>query len=668
MPSSDANLADRRGSLVESHQGLDPRVLLFYFLLAALLLTLVGGLAWRQLFNESSYNKAARLQNQRRVLIPGPRGRILDRNGRILVDNHARFSAVLYLDEIRDDFLREFRAIKRNYAAIPSRDRPSEDQLKSIARATVAQRYLDQVNAILGRDDQVSRAKLNNHFVSEKILPYTLIDDLSPQDYSRLLERLPATSPLQVYTTSVRSYPFNSAAAHVLGYVKRDDDITAEDFPGEDLHTFKMKGSLGASGLERQFDDLLQGEPGGMIFRVDPAGYKINPPLEKRLPQQGHDLVTSLDVELQQAMEEAIGDQTGSAVALDVATGEVLAMASKPDYDLNLWSPRISPENYVKITDSGALYDLALRGTYAPGSTFKILVSIAGLRSGRIDPNDTSVDCEGTIYLGRTRKTCDNGLAHHGNLDLAGAIADSCDIYFYRHGIDLGPSLIAAEARRFHLDQPTGIELPGEIKNTGRKVGIIVPDPEWKKRIFDQPWTDGDTANMAIGQGFVQFSPLQMACFAASVARDETYTKPTLLHDSNRAPQHTEPSGLTSTQRAVLLRGMEGVIEHGTAAKFFAIPDNQIPGVTIAGKTGTAQREVYKDGKFIGHTNTAWFICFAPADHPTIAIAAALEGDTVGENYAGGIYGAGVAQAVLKKYFEIKSRPAGATIQVKPVQ
>jgi penicillin-binding protein 2 len=410
-----------------------------------------------------------------------------------------------------------------------------------------------------------------------------------------------------------------------------------------------MRGTLGKDGLEKRFDSELQGQPGGSIFYVDQAGYKVNPPIEERLPVKGKDLRISLDIDLQIAAEQAIGDQEGSAVALDPRTGEVLVLASKPDYDLNNFYPHMSQATVADIEKRGAWLDRAINGFYPPGSTFKTLVAIAGLRRGTLSPTDTSVDCEGFVKIGNRIFVCDKPFdAHHGRLDLSHAITESCDIYFYMHGIQIGPAAIAEEARRFHLDRPTGIELPDE----GRR--MIIPDPQRRMRLTGEQWTDGDTANMAIGQGEVQESPLVMACYAASLARNEIYTVPTLLHDPNRPTQHTEAIGLTADQRAVLLAGMEGCTGPTGTAKSLSLPDMKIPGVRIAGKTGTSQ---YGD-----HLNVAWFICFAPIENPQIAMAVAVRSDQPGENFQGGVYGALVADAILKKFFEKLNRPSPNTI------
>src|SRR5215207_8521046 len=256
MATTDTNLAERSGSLVEAHKNYDPRIMFFYFVLAALLATLVLGLAYQQLSKVGDYADAERQQNQRRILYPGPRGNIEDRNGNVLVNNRARFSVRLLLDQLR----REQHRIRNNFRAADDKDVPTRSQLVKLARVSVVQRYLDQINAILGRFDKVKADDLNKHFERELLLPYTLIDDLEPAEYAKLLERLPVNSPAQVYTLSTRSYPYGSAAAHTLGYVGATEEVQLEDFPGADLKTFKMKGTSGREGVEKRFDAVLQGE------------------------------------------------------------------------------------------------------------------------------------------------------------------------------------------------------------------------------------------------------------------------------------------------------------------------------------------------------------------------------------------------------------------------
>jgi penicillin-binding protein 2 len=649
MSGSQSNLAESSGNLLQAHKGYDPRVIFFYFVLAALLLTLAGGLAYQQLFQAEIYHERERVQSQRRVIVPGPRGNIYARDGTtILVGNRPRFSVVLYLDELKSEFLREARVIRRNYRASGIKDMP----YSQIARVSVAQRYLDEVNKILGREEKINAPALGRHFGGQLLLPYTLLADLTGEEYARLIERLPVRSPLQVYTSSTRSYPFGSAAAHALGYVRIDDHVTAENFPGEGLETFKMKGTVGKNGLEKTFDDHLQGEAGGTIFRVDPSGYKVNPPLERRLPVQGKNLVSSLDIDLQLVAEQGIGDQVGAAVAIEIATGEVLTLVSKPDYDLRTFSPRVTTEAYALIQAKGAEYNQAITGLYPPGSTFKILTAIAALRRGVITPDEPIIDCDGVLRRFNHNFVCDNGTAHHHEILLRPAIAQSCDIYFHEAGWLTKPEGLAEEARRFRFGTRSGIELPAEGRG-------LVPDEAWKKRAGRGNWVPGDTAHMAMGQGDVLVTPLQMACFAASVARGEVSTQPTLVHDPQRPLQRSESIGLTLAQRAALFEGMEACTlpPKGTARFLTTDALYRVPGIRIAGKTGTAQKVATVDGK-TGNINIAWFICFAPVERPEIAVAVALVGDTPGEEYGGGRNAGPVASAIMRKYFEKKNHPA----------
>jgi penicillin-binding protein 2 len=637
-----SDLSDRSGHLVESRQGFDSRVVSFYFFIGALLLILVAGLAYRQLIQTGAFHERERQQNQRRILLPGPRGNIYDRNGNLLVGNKSRFALVLYLDELQDEFNSEFRIIRKNYRETGDKDLPSYGQMEQIARMTVVQRYLDQVDSILGRQEQVDAVKLKRHFDVQLLLPYTLLDDLTQDEFARLIEGLPPTSPLQVYPSNMRFYPYGSAAAHTLGYVGTDENVEAENFPGQDLTTFRMKGAIGRDGLEKRFDAQLQGEAGGAIFRVNPDGYKVNPPLEKLLPRQGKSLVTSLDIDLQQVAEQEIVNQggTGAAVALDVRTGEVLVLASKPDYDLNEWSPRLSQAARDDIEKRGAWQNLALNGLWPPGSTFKTVVTIAGLRHG-LTPDFTAT-CDGSMQIGNRTFLCDNGDGDHGTIALREAIGESCDVFFWTWGLALGPGPIVEEARRLHLDRPTGVELPSETRH------MLIPDPAWKEKERGEQWFQGDTANFSIGQGYVLVTPLQMACLAASLARDETVTVPTLIHDANRPRQHTEPLGLTPEQRAALLDGMEACTNttypSDTASLLATVPTYEVPGVRIAGKTGTAQVP--------GKLDIAWFICFAPRDNPEIAVAVAVASDTPNEGFGGGLHAAPIAAKILQKYFE----------------
>ena len=642
--------SDRPGGLVESHRGYDPRLWLYQGLLLLMLLILAVGLGYQQLGRADLHRERETVQSQRRVVVPGPRGNIYDRDGRLLVGNRPRFAVTLNLDELHNDFYREFLRIRRNYRDTGDKDIPSGEQLKHIARVAVVQRHLNQVNRILHTRHRVNSAALDRHYRQNRILPYLLLEDVSPADYARLLEQLPVRSPLQVYTSSTRFYPHGALAAHVLGYTGIDDDIEVDEaLPGSELTTFKMRGARGKNGLELQLDSRLQGQAGGAIYRVSPAGYRILPPLEKRRPVQGEDVVVSLDLDLQRAADEQMvrnvensgRGSAGAAVAIDVATGEILALVSKPDYDLSALTPRIPPDVFADINARGAWENRATRGAYAPGSTFKLVTAIAGLRSQTITPNST-VECTGTYRVGARTFVCNNH-QDRGTITLSQALEKSCNTFFYEYGLKMGIDAIAEEARRHGLAGPTGIELPYETRR------MNVPDPAWKQETHGQRWFPGDTANVSIGQGALDLTPLQMACFAASLARGETTTRPTLLHHAEAPRQHSEPDGLTPVQRAAILAGMEAVTNTGTG-RILQTPRFRVPGLRIAGKTGTAQKRSAE-----GTINLAWFVGYVPAEDPQVAVAVMIEGDP-GEELGGGKYAAPVAGAVFKAWAEKTGR------------
>jgi len=628
---------------IETHRARNPRLFLFHGIVVTLLTVLVSGMAYRQLFTTGLYSERERLQNQRRVVVPGPRGRILDREGHVLVDNRARFAVVLNLAELRGEFRAEYRKVERNYGGLERPDRPNSEQLSRIARAAVAQRYLDKINFILNRTETVRTADLNRHVNQTLLLPYVLLDDLAPEEYARLIERLPVKSPLQVYATSSRYYPYQSAAAHLLGYTSVDSDPEVEDFPGEDLLTFKMKGATGQTGLEKIFDDQLQGETGGAIYLVDPAGYKVDLPIEKRLPVQGQSISTSIDIELQQAAEAAMAGRTGAAAAIDIRTGEVLVLVSKPDYDLNDFVPRLSSDTFKAIQESGGWLNRAIQGQYPPGSTFKIITAIAGLRAGTIEPGVSRVECQGAIMVGNRRFPCAHG-AVHGDVDLVKAISQSCNVFFIKHGLDTSPQFLATEAKRFGFNHPTGIELPAEFKNPR------VADPEWRKENWrsanlpDGVWRGGDTANISIGQGDTLITPLQAACMVASFARGEIETKPTLIHDPRRPVQRTTPIGLSPSDYNAVLRGLESCYQIGTGRLA------KVEGLTGGAKSGTAQK---------GRIELAWLVAFAPSENPRIAVAVVLEGEE-GQDFGGGLYSGPVVKAILQAWKDKRDRPPAA--------
>jgi len=636
-------------SQVDVHRGENPRILFFLWIVSTATLVLVFGLGWRQLVASRKYIEIEKRQTERRILNPGPRGDIYDRKGNLLVGNRAHYSAVVYLDDLRPEFRREYSAIIRAerarlneaYEATPESERPREpplpnyNQLQWVARQNVIQRYIDEINRVTGRDDEITESKIIRHFNEQLLLPLPLVEDLSADEYARLVEQVPVDSPIKVHTGTARYYPYGMAAAHTLGYVQNVLP-SADEIPDDGIKTFTFKKKVGRTGLERSFDDLLSGTTGSEIWRVDPLGFQ-DTQLEMVAPRQGGDLITSIDIDLQLAAETALGERTGAAIAIDVRTGEVLSIVSHPSYDLNDLSPFIPRTVFDDIDARGAWLNRTVLLSYPPGSTFKLLTTIAGMRADTIGPQ-TQHDCQGVYRVGNRIFRC-HARYGHGQVDTAAAIEGSCNIYYYAEGLRMGIDVLSAEAKRFGLDQKTGIELP----ETSR---LVVPTKEWKREQVGAGWVPGDTANTAIGQGFLLVTPLQMATFMASLARGETRTQPTLralsAEEARMVNHGGEPIGLNQNEWADIWEGMERVVGPDGTGRLV-----QIEGLRIAGKTGTADFRAHGED-----VNLAWFIGCAPVENPQIAVAVMVEGTSATDRFHGGSTAGPVAKDIFLEFIE----------------
>lgn len=602
-----------------------------YGIIALALIVLLAGLGHTQLIQRDDYVEHMERQNYRRILVPGPRGNIFDREGRLLVGNRPLFSAVVYLNDLRREFRREYISLVRE-----ARDhyQPLDRQEANLlARQNVVQRYLDQINQVLGTQASIDSREIERHFSQSLLLPFPLMTDLSGEQYARLIEQIPMESPIQILISSTRYYPYEAAAFHTLGYVSSSDEFEVGDLPGEGLLTFRAPAWVGRTGMEAGFEEHLRGTTGAEIWTVDPGGFQYDQ-VEHVQPRKGKDIVSSLDIDLQVTAEKAMAGKTGAVVALDVQSGEVLVLASFPHYDLNRLTPFISYAVDEEIRAQEGWVNRATQGLYPPASTFKLVTAMATLRHGNVTP-DREINCPGYYQVGRRLFHCMKRTGH-GDEDLTEAIRDSCNVYFYRSSIEAGITPLVDEARRFHLHERTGINLPAE---TGR---MLVPSPEWKQQRLHEAWFDGDTANMSIGQGYLLVTPLQMACFVTSVARGKTQTIPTLVHNPEGRPEAEiggEPIDLPGDYLQALQEAMGVAGDTGTAKRA------SLPDFPASGKTGTAQ--VRKDGR---PTTLAWYVGWAPADDPRIAIAIVVEGVPDTEDIGGGGTAAPIAQSVFRVF------------------
>ncbi|ACB75533.1 peptidoglycan D,D-transpeptidase FtsI family protein [Opitutus terrae] len=601
--------------------------------MTGLLAIVFAGLVRVQLVHSASYVARGQRQHHRQLVVPASRGNIYDRERRLLATTRTPSTVAFDLGQLRNEAVVEGETVSFGDRSLRRVSPSAKDRLAT------AQRHVDRLNAVTGRAVQLDAARLDWAYRRRPNVPFVLIEDVTVQEATRVAAAFARSSTVQLARTPRRWYPFGRTAAQVLGGVHREIVRPASRVSREGYRTMAATGTTGNSGIEKLFNRRLEGHPGAAVVQLDVFGFLAGAPVVTEQPIQGEDVVLSLDVDLQLAAERGMSESAavrGAAVALSIQTGEVLAMVSRPDYDLNVVSPVLTPELKLQIDAEEGWLNRATQGLYPPGSTFKIFTALAGLRTGALHVDDV-VQCDGYLEMEGRRFPC-HRTGGHGEVTLATAMAYSCNVFAYQVGLAAGPEALAAEARRFHLAQPTGIELPFETDR------MLVPDPPWKRRVRHEAWTFGDTINYAIGQGFLRCSPLQAACATASLARRESLTVPTILYDPQRSPTGTrvaEPLGLNDGDYAALIESLEAVVQTGIGR------DAQIPGVRIAGKTGTAQ-VVGQEGK----RNVAWFVAFAPVERPQIAVAVALEGPDVGAEFGGARHAAPVVREMLRKYFD----------------
>lgn len=418
-----------------------------------------------------------------------------------------------------------------------------------------------------------------------------------------------------------RNNPEGGYAAHVLGYV----GVASEEQLAREASQGLPAGSIiGQYGVERIYERTLRGHAGRKLIEVDALGH------EKRLisvdkPQVGNDVYLTIDFRLQKLAEDLLGEEAGAIVALDPQTGAILALASRPSFDPNALSRGLRADvwNDILQDERHPLTNRAIQGQYPPGSTFKIIMATAALDTNEIGPADT-LDCGGRFRLGR-RTYRDWKKYGHGAVDLRKAIAQSCDVYFYHLGNRMGVDTIAFYARQFGLGEKTGIDLPAE------RAGLI-PSSEWKQRTQGEPWYPGETTSVAIGQGFVTVTPLQMAKVIGMIGNNGIAFQPHVLRGvrgrrgewiDEWSPTQTTPLTLPAHQQEAIQAALAAVVTEGTAR------ESQSSVVPLAGKTGTAQvvslrseSEEETPKRFRDH---AWFVAYAPFERPRIAVAVLVE-------------------------------------------
>ncbi|HWQ55577.1 MAG TPA: penicillin-binding protein 2 [Bryobacteraceae bacterium] len=577
------------------------KIAVFQYAAVGIFLFLISGFWALQVQNEDYYSARAERNRIKSIPILAPRGKILDRDGRVIVDNHSSFSLILSREGLKPEHIKPIaEGLRLDYDAL-----------------------MQRLNRYRGRP------KYEAMVVKEEMTPADLSFVDSHHDFFPELEVIPAQR---------RLYPQNGFAAHVIGYT---GEIGEDELNNASFAHYNPGDVIGKSGIERQYNETLMGVDGQRQVVVDNRGQPRRLlGLKDAVP--GKDLQLTLDLDLQAVAELAMEGRKGAVVALDPRTGEVLAMVSRPTFDPNKFAVRIRSVDWREIADNPdkPLLNRVIQAQLAPGSTFKPVMQLAGLETGVIDPA-WSVRCGGgASFYGRYFKCWEK--RGHGTVDAHRGMTHSCDVYFYNVGNKLGIDKIAYYAQHAGLGGRAGIDLPNEAEG-------VVPSQQWVMRNYRRKWYAGETISVSIGQGALTVTPLQLARAIGGIAVGGTWHHPHLLKDLNKTEK---PDVLTLNPENVktVIDGMFGVVnEGGTGVRA------RLPNVEVCGKTGTAQlaSNQFLSGKSARHLrDNAWFVGFAPRQAPEIVVVA------LWENGEHGNYAAPIVRDVLKAYFDKKVRLA----------
>ena len=575
-------------------------ILLFFVLLFRLY--------YLQVYEASKYKTMSDENRISTRFMLAPRGTIYDRNGEVIAKNEQDFQAVMLAEQTPD-----------------------------IAGT------IEKFSEIIELSDE-DKAKIEQSVKKRKrFIPIRLKSNLSWDDVSKLMLRSPDISGIEIDEGLSRIYPYSDIYAHVLGYVgpiAEKDKNDQKDNPLYMVPGFK----IGKSGLEKFYDYKLQGKSGTVKLEVNAYG-RVMKEIERQAGEEGESITLTVDTRLQKAATEAFGSNSGAAVVLDVKSGEILAMVSVPSFNPNLFTNGISYKHWNELLNNerNPLIDKAVSGQYSPGSTFKIVVALAALEAGVINAN-TRYYCNGAMKVGTSRFHCWKHVGH-GSLNVVEALKYSCDIFFYETALRLGIDKIHNMAVKLGMGQVLNVGLDNE------KSGLI-PSKAWKKARYDALWTQGDSANAGIGQGYVLVTPLQLVTMLARVVNGGYEIKPTFVKRKNKKIKRLD---IATRNIELVKQGMFEVVNGvgGTAgkAKF------NLDGARMGGKTGTTQvrrismRErrtgIISDNNLPWRLrNHAWFMGYAPADNPRYAVAVIVEHGSSGSGVAAPIAGKILQEAI----------------------
>lgn len=577
------------------------KIAVFQYFAVAVFVFLAVGYWDLQVRNEEFYSEKAQQNQIKSLPIPAPRGKILDRDGRGIVDNHSSYRVILSRENLREEHLRP-------------------------------------MAAGLNLDPDELEAKVRRFRRQPTYFTIPLKEELDPDELTfveahRGEDGFPE---IELIKSQYRIYPRGGLAAHLLGYVGEVNDA---ELNSQEWANHNPGDLIGKAGVERYYNEMLTGIDGQRQVRVDNR-MNTREVLGIKEAQPGKDLRLTIDLDVQVVAEMAMEGKRGAVVALDPRTGEVLALVSTPAYDPNNFVGRIGAREYAELVRNPykPLFNRALQAQQAPGSTFKPIMALAALESGAIDENFTVHCSGGANWYGRYFKCHKRG--GHGTVNLKTAIAQSCDVFFYAVGNRLGIDTIAKYAEMAGLGRKTGIDLPGEKEG-------LVPSSKWKIRTQREKWYAGETISVSVGQGALIVTPLQLAQAIGGIATGGVWMRPHVVK-SDKPAEPARKADLNIDNVNKVIYGMYAVVnEWGTGAA------SRIPGIDMCGKTGTAQlasNELLRQKNGEEWKDNAWFVGFAPRESPEIVVVALYE------NGAHGDQAGPIVRDVIKAYFDKKAR------------
>lgn len=583
-----------------------------YSIVAALGILLLG--FWHfQMIQSGYYTELAERNRIKLIPLLAPRGRITDREGRTLVDNRPSYNVILTRENSQ-------RSIEETAALLSPGIGMTVDEIL----------------------EKVQRRKSE-----PKFRPIVLKEDVAITDIAFVESHQLELPEISVEDRPRRKYLYGTLAAHALGYM---GEVTESELQTNEFKQYQSGDEVGRAGMERTYNSILRGTDGYRKVVVDKFR-RVVETLGGQDPTPGNNIRTTIDLDLQRAAEDAIGDRTGAAVAIDPHTGEVLVLASKPAFDPNLFATRISTADFNALNKDPRkpFRNRAVQDAHSPGSVFKIFMAAAGLEAGTLNPLEHIVCTGAASFYGHTHACWKSG--GHGNIGLYDAIVNSCNVFFYNVGRDLGIDKIARSMAVMGLGRTTGIDLPNESAG-------LIPSPEWKRLVRHEPWYQGETISVSIGQGAVGVTPLQATSAMAGLASGGRLMRPHFVPPETlesmgfqTRPIIPEQYSIHQTTVDIVSRAMWGVVNEGGTGTQAAVK-----GFDVAGKTGTAQ-VVGKQSYGSQFEDNAWFVGFAPYRNPDIAVGVFIE-----HGGHGGSAAAPVAHAILETYYKKKTGQFGPVL------